>query len=285
MDGERVTIRVESNIGEDGPLTVMDTLHQFMDAFELLGAAIAAEPGGNTIQWRLVSLSKNSPATATAEAYSPDPSLPVTALVFHGKRRFSEGIVELGEGRVAPWLTEHADVAKSLFRRNLNGVGKTTFDLGDDSPPAIVVERLARRGLTAIEQAELQLRSEIEDKSRREFGSLDAHVAEAKTWRGRPCLYVRERLSGRNIPCILSDKAAQEVGPTHSWEDAWSGKRVRIKGEIFYDQDGLINRVLAHEVKDVNPKPVDLTELRRLNLTNGQSPVEHLDQFWGYSDE
>ena len=36
MGGERVTIQVESNIGEDGPLTVADALHQFMDAFELL---------------------------------------------------------------------------------------------------------------------------------------------------------------------------------------------------------------------------------------------------------
>lgn len=46
MVTERVTMTVESNIGEDGPLTVMDTLDQFKDAFELLSAAISQEPGG-----------------------------------------------------------------------------------------------------------------------------------------------------------------------------------------------------------------------------------------------
>lgn len=68
MATERVTVTVESNIGEDGPLTVMDTLDQFKDAFELLTAAIAQEPGGEKIKWRLERLSKNSPATVSAVA-------------------------------------------------------------------------------------------------------------------------------------------------------------------------------------------------------------------------
>ncbi len=285
MVTERVTIQVESNIGEDGPLTVMDTLHQLIDAFDLLTAAIAQESGGGTVRWRLVSMSKNSPASLTGEAYSSDPTLSIAPVVYRGKRRFSEGLAELADGRVAPWLEQHSILAKSFFRRNLNGVGRTVFDLGDDAPRATVVEKVARRGLNSLEAFELAREAEVEDKSRKERGTLDAHVSEAKTWRGRPALYVKERLSGKIIPCVLSEKAAQEAGPTHSWQDAWSSKRVRIKGQIFYDQAGAISRVLAEELKDVNPEPVDLAELRRLNLTNGLTPVEHLDRYWGYGDE
>lgn len=283
MAGERVTIQVESNIGEDGPLTVMDTLHQLMDGFELLTAAIAQEPGGETIKWRLVSMSKNSPATAVAEAFSVDPSIAAGPLVYRGKRRFSEGLSALAEGKVAPWLEGHARLAKSLLNRNLNGVGRTIFDLEGDAPRTVLVEKVARQSLRAFAEAELA--KEAIDKSRSEYGTVDVHVAEAKNWNGRPALYVRDRISGKVFPCVLSEELAAQVGPTHSWLDAWSGKRVRVKGEIFYDKTGAISRVSAANVTDVNPAPVSLADLKRLDILNGRSPKEHIDRLWGYADE
>lgn len=284
MAGERVTVKVESNIGEDGPLTVMDALHQFIDAFEFLTAAIAAEQGGENIRWRLVAMSKNSPATATAEAYSDDPSIDVAPLVFRGKQRFSDGLAALSRGTVEPWISEKAHIARSLFKRSLNGVGRTVYDL-DDAPQAIIVERVARTGLASIEKAEVEQKAAQGDKSRSERGTLDANVAEATTWHGQPALYVRERLSGRRIPCVLTDEAAKAAGPTHSWQDAWSGKRVRIKGQIFYDRAGQIARVSASHLIDVSPPDVDLGELRRMDILQGSSPAEHLDKLWDQSDD
>jgi len=282
MAGERVTIQVESNIGEDGPLTVMDALHQFMDAFDLLTAAISEEEGGQTVRWRLISMSKSSPATATAEAYSEEPGIAVGPLVLRGKRRLSDGMMALAEGRVEPWIESHSELAKALFQRNLDGIGRTVFDL-EDAPRAVVVEKVARQGLAAIESLEAKSIAQ-EDRSRTERGTLDANVAEAKTYHGQPALYVRERLTGRVIPCVLSDQAARVAGPTHSWQDAWSGKRVRIKGEIFYDRAGQISRVRATSVSDVNPEPVSLAELRRINLLDGKSPTDHIDNLWGHSE-
>lgn len=285
MTTERVTIEVESNIGEDGPLTVSDTLHQFMDAFELLGAAIAEEAGGATIKWRLISMSKNSPAKTTAEAYSPDPALLVGPLLYRGKRRFADGMSALADGRVEPWVERNANVAKSFFARNLNGVGRTTFDLEEDAPRTVVVEKHARKSLAAIEQHEAAQAVAAEDRSRSERGTIDARVSEATTWHGHPALYVKERLSGRRIPCVLSESAAKDAGPTHSWADAWGGKRVRIKGQIFYDRAGAISRISALSVQDVNPTPVNLAELRQIGITAGKAPAEHLNDYWGYSDD
>jgi hypothetical protein len=281
MATERVTIEVESNIGEDGPLTVLDTMHQFIDAFELLSAAIAQEPGGDKVRWRLESLSKNSPARATAVAYSADPTIIVAPLVHSGKRRFSHGIEALVAGEVAPWLRSHSRAAKELLRRNLNGVGRTVFDLEDDAPRTILVERFARSGLEALERADAPER----DRSRSEFGTIDAHVAEAKTYNGKPAIYVRERLSGRVIPCVLSDQLAERAGSTHSWTDAWNGKRVRIKGELFYDRAGLLNRISARDLSDVEPASVSLRELRDIDLLEGRDPVEHVRRLWDDDDD
>lgn len=283
MATERVTIQVESNIGEDGPLTVMDTLHQFMDAFELLAAAVAQEAGGEKIKWRLEKLSKNSPATAVAVAYSVDPAVVVGPLVYHGKRRLSSAIEGLGSGDVAPWLRDKSALAKSLFRRNLNGIGRTIFDFDDDAPRTVLVEKNARRALKSIETYESK--KDEEDRSRSEFGSLDAYVAEAKTYHGRPAIYVKDRLSGRIVPCVLNDRLAEQVGQTHSWQDAWSGKRVRVKGQLFFDKSGQISRVSATNLVDITPRQVELRKLQELNILDGKTPVEHLDDAWGNSHD
>lgn len=284
MASERVTIQVESNIGEDGPLTVADTLRQFMDAFDLISSAIAQEVGGDAIRWRLVSLSKNSPATAIAEAYSADPAVTVIPMVYRGKRRFTEGMAALGNGDVVPWIGERLDLAKSLLSRNLNGIGRTVFDLNDDAPRTVIVEKIARAGLATIEQHEASKNSTEIDKSRSEFGTIEGNVLEATTYYGKPALYLRERISGRTVRCVLSEHAAKEAGPSHSWQDTWTSRRVRIKGQIFYDKAGAIARISASSVKDINPEPPNLLQLQRTNILEGKPPTEYLNSLWGYDD-
>jgi hypothetical protein len=284
MSSERVTIKVESNIGEDGPLTVSDTLHQLLDAFDFLSAAIAHESGGETVRWRLVGLTKNSPATATAEAYSIDSSIEVAPLVHRGKKRFSSGLSELSNGHVSSWMATNSHLAKALFKRNLNGVGRTTFDLEDDMPVTVVIEKTARQGLRSIDRFENDKKAELVDLSRSERGSIEANVAEAKTYNGRPALYVKERLSGKTVPCVLTEEAASEAGPTHSWHDTWSGKRVRVKGQIFYDKTGAISRISASKITDVNPADVDLNAIRKLKILTSENPTKHLDEYWGYDN-
>lgn len=283
MSSERITIRVESNIGEDGPLTVMDALDQFRDAFHLFVAAVAQEDGGDQIKWRLEHLSKNSPASLTAAAYSQDPAVLVVPLMQRGKHRFSNDMAALRDGEVAPWLQERSAMAKSLFKRNLNGIGKTAFDFEDDLPRTVLVERSARTSLEALERAERSLVAA--DKSHSEYGTLDAYVTEAKTWNSRPAVYVKDRLSGRIIPCVLSDDLAEKAGREHSWSDAWNGQRVRIRGRLFYDKAGEINRVLATELKSISPHSVDLKAIREIDILGGKSPTQHLDELWGYAND
>jgi len=280
MAAERVTVQVESNIGEDGPLTVNDVLHQFLDAFELISAAIAAEHGGETVKWRLVTMTKNSPATATAEAYSTDPSVDVGPIALRGKRRFVASMERLSDGIADPWIVERSGLAKGFLKRNLNGVGRTIIDTYNDMPQSVVVERTARSGLQAIERAELDRQSQSRDLSRTEWGSIEANVAEAKTYNSQPALYVKERLSQALIPCVLSDEAAKDAGPTHNWSEVWTGKRVRIRGQIFYDRSGKISRVKATKIVDIHSRPVYLAELRQIDITGRRSPSEYSKDFW-----
>jgi hypothetical protein len=143
-----------------------------------------------------------------------------------------------------------------------------------EGPASNVVSLASRASLRAIERAEAN--EEGEDRSRSEYGTIDAHVARTDTWNGKPAIYVKDRLSGKIIPCVMSDELAAREGPSHSWTDAWAGKRVRVKGRIFYDKRGSINRVSAVDLSDVEPKPVDIKSLREINILSGKSPTEHL---------
>jgi hypothetical protein len=281
MQSDRVVVQVESNFGEDGPLTVADALHQFSDAFDLLAAAIAEEPGGDKIRWRLEELSKNSPATAVGVAFSDDPEISLAPLVMRGKQLLSRSLEELTQGVFGPWLEKRVTVVSSLLQRNLSGVGKTVIDLGGNVDRVVIVERVARRALETIER--YQAITDI-DKARSEYGSIDAYVSEARRYHGKPAIYVKDRLTQRLIPCILSDELAEDVGRTHSWQDAWSGKRVSIKGHLFYDRSGVLSRISATGLSDIVSREVEFQKLRGTDFLSGKTPSEHLSEFWGDDD-
>lgn len=283
MATERVIISVESSIGEDGPLTVRDTLDQLRDAFELLAASVSQEDGGSEVKWRLDRLTKNSPATMEAVAFSDNPDVIVGPIAHRAKQRLSHDINALRQGEVSDWLFSAAPSAKSLLKRNLNGIGKTVFAFDDDAPIAVLVERSARAGLKAIEKREAD--AVPTDRSREEHGTIDAHVVRADTYHGKPAVFIKDRLSGKVVPCVLSDPLAEAAGPTHSWSDAWAGKRVRVKGRIYYDKHGQISRVSAIALNDVKAGQVDLSSVRKINILSGKSPTEYLDEQWGYTDE
>ena len=137
--------------------------------------------------------------------------------------------------------------------------------------------------LKALERAEAAV--ETEDRSHSEFGVVDAHVGRTDTYHGKPALYIKDRLSGSLVPCVLSDELAAKEGPSHSWTDAWTGKRIRVKGRIYYDKEGKISRISAVDMEDVSPSFVNLRELREIDLLDGKSPVQHLDELWGYSGD
>lgn len=283
MATERVIISVESNVGEDGPLTVGDTLDQLRDAFDLLVASVSQEEDGGEVKWRLERLTKNSPATMTAVAFSDNPDVVVGPIALRGKQRLSHDMNALRNGEVADWLITKAPSAKPLLKRNLNGIGKTVFSFDDDAPMVVLAERSARAGLQAIERREAE--DAPTDRSREEYGTIDAHVVRTDTYRGKPAIYIKDRISGKVVPCVLTNALAEAAGPTHSWSDAWSGKRVRVKGRVYFDKDGEINRVSAIALSDVKSNAVDLANIRAIDLLSGKSPTQHIDAHWEYSDE
>jgi hypothetical protein len=252
---ERVTITVRSNIGDEGTLTVQDALRQVLDFFDLLTDAIK-------------------------------PGVPVDVIAHRGKESLKAAIRNLTSGQRPPsWMDRSARAkARSILQRNVNGVGRTDIRFDDQSPVEIIVEKTARAGLLTLEKADIEQAEAELDLSHRENGSVEGELIDATTHYGAPAIRIRERLTKAEVTCAISRDLASRVGQLHNWEEVWAGKRVLVVGEITYNKDGGIGRVLATDILTVEPEPLRFEDIANPNFTRGRSIADHLAELWSGED-
>ena len=284
MPSELVTVTVESSLGGDGPLTVEDGLGQVLDLFDLLN--IASAHFSQRVGWALVSVSKQSPLTATAEAFSTDGEMPLGDAARYVTYQVSEALSNIVEGGSIPvWMGFNArSKIKSLFRRNLNGIGLTKVSFGEEGSPSVIVERSARVGLAVLEQLEATASLIAADFSHSALGSTEGVIEGLATYRGKAAVRLREPIAGIRVPCVLSDELARDVGNKRRWNEVWTGRRVRAIGRLFYKRDGSLGRVLASNLVTVEATPPrDRAELP--DISTSISPSAYLGAIWTDEDE
>ena len=275
MAPERVTITVKSDLGEDGPLTVSDALRQVIDFFDLLSAAQGEN--GQVVSWRLVSMSKNSPLVATAEPFSDVPGVDIGPIAHRARVAVQSALEEItSEAGVPSWMDAPArDKVRAILSRNTNGIGRTDIKMDNKSPVIMIVPRLANRGLATLVRAEAEIAAREPDLSRSEFGSVEGNVADATTYRRQPALRLRERISGSEVLCVLSDELAKKAG-AHKWQEVWEGARVIVWGEVQFNRKGTIISIRADDIIEVAPRDLTYADIADPNFTAGLEPVEYL---------
>jgi hypothetical protein len=282
MASEKVTVTITSSIGEDAPLTVNDAMRQILDFFELLQAAGGDE--ASLISWQLVDISMKSPLHATARAVAKTPGIVPEPIARREKARLAESLQSLAKRSAVPdWMDANARQKVShIFERNLNGIGRTDIQFNDNEPVQIIVSNVARTALETLRRHEAieQLQAQQLDLSRKEYGSIEGDVLETTTHYGHPAIRVRERLTGEELVCILSDELAAKSGPQHSWSEVWGNKRVLVTGQITYKKDGKIGQVNAIEIETIEAPRLTYRDIADPNLTGGLSAVDFLNSLW-----
>lgn len=285
MAPERITITVKSSVGEDGPLTVQDALQQVLDFFDLLASA-QGSGDGDAVSWNLVTISKSSPLSATGEAFSTDPSVIAEPVARRAKKLVAESIETITiRGEVPPWMDDFAQrKIRSLFDRTLNGVGRMDIQFDEHSPLLVIVEKSARSGLNTLHLSEAQRLVASEDLSRSEMGSIEGVITETTTYHHQPAIKVSERLTGESVTCIIAKDLAETIGHTRDWHEVWSGRRVLVAGEVRYRSDGKISRVIAQDIRNIEPPTIELKDIVDPNFTGGRKPKEYLEELWEDED-
>ena len=272
----KVTFTVEPSEAHHEILILQDAFQQAIDFFALL-----TDEADKHVVWKLEMASTNSPFTCQGE---PVDVRTWAAASAHVEERVS--IVERNFRRIAEgkdfddaFPREKLEIARRMLRRNTNGVGLTKAIFSEGADAVEVSQNTAKRYfenvLTPVESLHSYLFSRT---SRSEIGSLEGRIVEIGTDYDTPALQIKEHKTGRAIWCRVSPEKAQEIGSEMKANDAWSHRRVHVRGTLNYDHDGSVLRVLNGIFTYIDVAPTDLDQLEDRDFTEGYSPSEYLDR-------
>lgn len=254
-----------------------DLLDQVRDYFEILKGVeeALAEDGTQAIEWRIIHASSNSPIALEAAAFSRTYATSVEQRADIVARQTALGLRQLQHmGERPSYFTNRVLVrAEKLFDRVTNGLRQTTVDYGPDLPPMDLTPTIAK---AAGDNTRQVLRPA--NQPYKEQGSIEgyAHSIERDGW-GRPILYVRQRLTGETVKCIVTGEALAEL-ETHQIRDVWRGRRVQVYGLLYYRALGQLQNVDAISVRFLRPRGElpDVTDIVDENFTGGLASEEYL---------
>jgi len=175
--------------------------------------------------------------------------------------------------------------AKCLFGNTSMRGYHTEYDLGS-------VQRLITTNPESAQQASdiLEHPSAIRspylirrEEKARELGSVDGEITEIKRHRETPVLLVYDRGWQKVIQCELAEMEIEKWKSQLTAADAWSGKRISVRGELMYGRGG--QQPIA--VKDgyltevyLSDTDMSIRDLIDPDFTDGLSTKEFLKQRW-----
>lgn len=247
-----IKVRIQGSGADGSPSAddLVDQLRDYLDILEAVEAAQAAD-GQNAIVWRVTEARRFNPFEFTLHAdprvYATDVSRRAAAVA----HRFSEGMNALKSAPARPaFFTDEAlKKAQRTFHRVTNGLNLSEFEF-DDAVPDFRVTPVAARSA----EKNVQLALKPVDKPYKELGSVEGVTRGADVdGHGRRLLYIRHRLSGEIVKCVLSGEALATIG-AHTVADIYVGMRVSVRGVIRFNRPGHILQVEATDVVYARPR-------------------------------
>lgn len=251
-------------------------MQQVLDFFELL----TADEDKQSFVWNLTYAATNSPFSAEAEAVSLDPDVDVRAIAATRIREAADYVGSLSSG-VMPTrrLTKkRADAARKIFRRNIQGIGRTTATFGPAKERQfLVTPKVAAVALATVEDDEKGAPDYLPAKrDRMEVGSVEGYLEDVGTDYGVPAIHIIERKSNRRIACRVDQTLMDSIAQSADFKDVWDHRRVMVRGRVFYGTDGTIARVIARSITRVTPRQMTLHDVEDEKFTDGLPTGEYI---------
>lgn len=256
-------------------LTVEDAMQQVLDYFDLLRSADRSLDDKETVVWRLKSVTTNSPFTVTAEPFGRDPSVNVDRYAGAVKKRFYDGIDAVINNKDIPSWIENDKHLTNTLKRNLNGIGRTDIDLGENIEPILISHKVADEARKNLERRKLK---ETEDFTHTSHGAVEGEITSASTHFRKPCFSLKPRLGGDDIKCIVSQDLVNDIGTAHSLDEVWQNQRVIVEGLVSYNAKGDAINIDVYDIKKVSGKDVDLQRYIDEDFTDKMSSDDYLEK-------
>ena len=258
-------------------LTVSDALNQVLDLVDALERTESTSAGERQVVWRLTEAYTNSPPfTVVAQPFPAHPNLSISLEANRVATLFASEFRALLNGTPSELVAVDAQAPiLRVLERNLNGVGRTEIQIGEDDP-ICVVPQAARIAKLAIGQTEIGVEVAKPDWQRTEFGTVEGEISGLTRWNGKPALDIIERLSEKRFTCVLNEELSAKIGPVHQWSEVWEGRRINVTGAMHYNSDGDLRRADIDNLEEIEWTDVPLSDLREVDILNGRTLAEYL---------
>lgn len=199
---------------------------------QLLALVDALPDADGTLDWRLVSVSLNSPLRASLKAFDETGS-EVGGDVVDRALNAAYDVLDTTNDNDPIGATQalsHFDQKKlRALLHNLKGTnGKFTIKLPHAESKTFRAPQAER--ILAVLAAPPKLRSE-------EYGSVEGEIVQVIRYFGKPALKIKHGLTGEVIICVFTPEIAQEIGVEHTLDEVWGGRRVSVGGLIQFNAD------------------------------------------------
>ena len=274
-----VTFKISGRGAEDDAPSAEDFLRQFSDLVDILEGVEQAVAGGTKgdIEWRITSASRNSPLEIVVTPYSKEFGVSIDDRVGVVTTAIASGLQAIDSGATQPPYFSEPVLGKleRMARRTLDGLAATNIDFGPDLPAL----QMSRASALRISQNLKSILSPNE-KPYEEIGSIEGFFSGVeRDGYGRPVLYLKHRLSGDKIKCLVSESAISEVGEERI-ATVYDRRRILVTGRIKYKSLGNIREVVADHVQVIQKKEglPSIEDIQDPNLTGGMLSEEYLER-------
>lgn len=266
--------------GEDDAPLLSDLLDQIRDYFVMVDGVAESMTGEPAEQydWRVIGLSKNSPATITVEAV-PRHGFPDGAVIAaRAGQQTAYGLARLKTESVRPnYFTDNVLEAADRFARRMTGGLTETIVIAPGAPDLVIrpVEASA-----AIEHI-AHVREDDPVHPYKELGSVEGLIQSvgADHW-GHPLIVVRNRVSGADVKCFLKGEALRALEQEPVANVVWRQRRVTALGILRYRSLGKVSQADIERLDFVDPteslpRPADVIDR---DFTGGLSSEDYIER-------
>jgi hypothetical protein len=271
-----IKLSIRARGSNDAP-TVDDLLDQIRDYFDILEGVeqAIADDGRRAIEWRIVKASTNSPLSFEATAFPKDFAVNIDNRVALVTRHTALGLSMLRDRAERPsFFTEKVlRRAERLFERVTNGLAETRIEYSEGLPSLDITYQVAKAAATNTRNVLAP-----QAKPYKELGSIEGNAQSIeRDGFGRRIMWVRYRLTGESIKCVVSGEAEKEL-EAHQIRDVWKYRRVQVYGMLHYRGLGDLKEVEAIRVRFM-PERNELPTVEDIldpNFTGGLSSEDYL---------
>lgn len=259
-----------------------DLIEQIQDFFAMLNSVAETMTGEATEQfdWKVIGLSKNSPARILVEAV-PMPGFDNGPAIAARARDLTTGglrqLIATGE-RPPYWNDNVIEAADRFLRRITRGLTETRISAVESDLPEIAIGTVA--AIEALKHVSIVQEADPVHPYR-ELGSFEGHIQSVGTdgWQ-RPFIVIRSRVTTQDIKCFLAGNALKALEDEPVANVVWRHRRVTATGILKYRSPARLSQaeVTALDFHDNETPLPQLNDIIDRDFTHGLSSNEYLER-------